>query len=186
MLALCRTQAARIFVDTAKRLVAGPLFEHLDATGVRQRISPENMFFLDSTNLQQLGKLLEYVAVSSNHVLLLSRSVLERPWVLAELCEAHKLQTNITLVLVEFARRHQDPKAFRFPDALGAAISDWKEYELEASGRSRRSARTSRVLIRREAKQSKYSGARFIRTPTWRSKLDVLRRSSGAAANQPV
>ena len=66
------------------------------------------------------------LAASANHILLLSRKVLERPWVIAELCAARKHGTNICVVLVEYPGRQEDPKAFRFPQDLEHAILDWK------------------------------------------------------------
>lgn len=40
-----------------------------------QRLAPENLFYLDSSNLQDLRKLLGSVAASANFVLLLSKEV---------------------------------------------------------------------------------------------------------------
>jgi Amt family ammonium transporter len=115
--------AARIFVDTARRIVAGR-----EDQATYGKI--EDLIFLDSTHLKELGKLLDFVHASANYILMLSRSTLERPWVLAELCAAHREGLNVVVVLVEYQGHEVDPRAFRFPLDLEAAISDWTEYFL--------------------------------------------------------
>uniref|UniRef100_A0A7S4J3W6 TIR domain-containing protein n=1 Tax=Prymnesium polylepis TaxID=72548 RepID=A0A7S4J3W6_9EUKA len=85
----------------------------------------QDIVFLDSTQLKVLPKLLESVNASINYVLLLSRKVLRRPWVLAELCRAHSLGRNVSLVLIDYPGRENDPKSFRFPQDLDAVISEW-------------------------------------------------------------
>jgi hypothetical protein len=113
--------AARIFVDTARRIAK----ERPDSDTYGKI---EDLIFLDSTHLKELDKLLHFVQLSKNHILMLTRSTLERPWVLAELCAAHREGLNIVVVLVDFPGREADPRSFRFPLDLETAISDWTEY----------------------------------------------------------
>jgi hypothetical protein len=97
--------------------------------GVRD-MTPEEILFLDSTGLKDLPKLLDDVQVSANHILMLSRHTLERPWVLAELCAARKEKKNICVVLVEYPGKDNNSKQFRFPLDLETAITEWKDYTI--------------------------------------------------------
>lgn len=67
--------AARIFCDTARRVMANKsaAFGHL-----LHETNKETPFFLDSTNLKDLNKLLDFVSTSNNHILLLSRRALSQ------------------------------------------------------------------------------------------------------------
>jgi len=144
---------ARIFLDTARRLLTNSTsFE-----GLRYLVDAmpgQDLIFLDSTGLKDLSRLCHIVRGSANHILLLSRRVLERPWVLAELCSAHKLGINICMVLIEYPGRREDPKAFRFPDDLETAISDWTEFMAsqappEARSRKRSLLNAMQTVVRR-------------------------------------
>ena len=74
--------AARIFSDTARRLL---LSSRVDLTAecraALEAIPVANLVFLDSRGLKDLDKLVGYVGRCANHVLLLSRAALLRPWV---------------------------------------------------------------------------------------------------------
>ena len=150
---------ARIFKDTASRLLSGTqgwraqkgAEEPQGGTPKRLRQLAEkdhieNLIYLDSAELKDLNKLLDDVEASANYIIMLSRHVLERPWVLAELCAAHKSGKNIIAVLVEYPRKHDDPKAFRHPVDLEAAISEWREYANTESKGRRRSSRRMRTV----------------------------------------
>ena len=93
--------------------------------GVLNKLPEGKLIFLDSNQLTALPRLLESVSASANYVLLLSRQVLRRPWVLAELTRAHAMGRALSTVLVEFPGRGDDPKAFRFPQDLDSAIAEW-------------------------------------------------------------
>eukprot|EP00811_Abedinium_folium_P033002 NODE_599_length_2896_cov_6.040087.p1 GENE.NODE_599_length_2896_cov_6.040087~~NODE_599_length_2896_cov_6.040087.p1 ORF type:complete len:820 (-),score=148.86 NODE_599_length_2896_cov_6.040087:435-2675(-) len=67
--------------------------------------------FLDSDNLQDLRQLKKHVARSQNFVLLLTRHVLTRPWVLVEIVTAAK--AGVQIVPVEVQRCDV---GFRYPD----------------------------------------------------------------------
>ena len=101
--------AARIFVDTARRLIdkrrsvsdaasklLAPVRDRETAgrnwwdEGGQLHIPSEKLIFLDSNNLSDLKELLKQVDKSANHLLMMSRQVLERPWVLCELVAAAK------------------------------------------------------------------------------------------------
>jgi hypothetical protein len=171
---------ARIFVDTTRRLISTAAGDRLKATGVFEGMAPESLIFLDSTGLKDLANLLDDVAASSNYVLLLSRKVLERPWVLAELACAHKLGKNMCVVLVEYPGRHEDPKAFRFPQDLEKAIADWREFRASEAKYEDKSKR--RLLKRNKKKTAKDSTSSLSDVdpracPAWASSVDS---SSGA------
>ena len=57
--------------------------------------------FLDSNDLTNLKHLITYVESSANHVILLSRHTLERPYVLCELVYAAKHQKQIICVRLD-------------------------------------------------------------------------------------
>ena len=117
-------------MDTSKRLLSTGKCDQMGfKEGVRE-MSSEEILFLDSTGLKDLPKLLDDVQVSANHVLMLSRHTLERPWVLAELCAARKEKKNICVVLVEYPGKESNSKQFRFPLDLETAITEWKEYTI--------------------------------------------------------
>ena len=150
---------ARIFKDTASRLLSGTQgwgaqkgAEELQGSTPKrlrqlaEKEHIENLIYLDSAELKDLNKLLDDVEASANYIIMLSRHVLERPWVLAELCAAHKSGKNIIAVLVEYPRKQDDPKAFRHPLDLEAAISEWREFANTASKGRRRSSRKMRVV----------------------------------------
>jgi len=94
---------------------------------------------LDSNNLKELWKLLDFVRASKNYILMLSRDTLNRPWVLAELCAAYQDGLHIVVVLIEFPGREKNSKMFRFPRDLEASIAEWTEYNLQ-NERNQRSA----------------------------------------------
>jgi len=92
--------------------------------------SPANTkIFLDSNDLTNLSKLISHVEKSVNHILLLSRATLERPYVLAELVYAYKQRKRILCVRANWPGDEQDvnSKAFMFPQMLNEAIGDWED-----------------------------------------------------------
>mmetsp|Transcript_27827 Transcript_27827/g.79934 ORF Transcript_27827/g.79934 Transcript_27827/m.79934 type:complete len:685 (-) Transcript_27827:36-2090(-) len=144
---------ARIFLDTARRLLTnGVGYEGL--RDLVDTIPGQDLIFLDSAGLKDLSKLCDIVGASANHILLLSRRVLERPWVLAELCSAHKCGMNLCMILIEYPGRRDDSKAFRFPEDLERAISDWTEFMAsqappEARSRKRSLLNAMQTVVRR-------------------------------------
>jgi hypothetical protein len=150
--------AARIFADTSRRLLvsaesARSLAQNGKYATLLSRIRVEDLLFLDSMMLKDLPKLLDSVEASANYVLLLSRHVLRRPWVLAELCRAHECGRNKSVVLIEYPGRGDDPKAFRFPHDLDAVVSEWTVYveqqERASSPRNNKgSGKSMRNLVR--------------------------------------
>ena len=94
----------------------------------------DNVFFLDSSNLKDLKGLVAHVKASSNHVLLLSRSILMRPWCLVELAAAHAIKKNLVVVMINFPGKEGDPKGFRFPQDLEVAIQEWTLYATATGG----------------------------------------------------
>eukprot|EP00421_Protoceratium_reticulatum_P008706 CAMPEP_0168363088 /NCGR_PEP_ID=MMETSP0228-20121227/3513_1 /TAXON_ID=133427 /ORGANISM="Protoceratium reticulatum, Strain CCCM 535 (=CCMP 1889)" /LENGTH=318 /DNA_ID=CAMNT_0008375809 /DNA_START=24 /DNA_END=976 /DNA_ORIENTATION=- len=146
-------EAARVFVDTAHRAVAADEQGGggTERTELQRRVESarsidstrsgrpllagrahafKDLIFLDSTNLKDMMKIVANVKVAQNLVLLLTRNVLRRPWVLAELITAHRAGNNIVCVLVEWPDREQDSRQFRWPADLEEAIENWKEYIL--------------------------------------------------------
>ena len=128
--------AARVFVDTARRILYSPWAEgsgdkrtggKLTRSSSRaeklRATKTKELIFLDSMNLKSLDDLLDHVRTSANHLLLLSRHALERPWVLAELCEAHRTGKNIVVVLTEWGGN--DDIGFRYPHDLERVIQEW-------------------------------------------------------------
>eukprot|EP00316_Scyphosphaera_apsteinii_P011547 CAMPEP_0119319740 /NCGR_PEP_ID=MMETSP1333-20130426/50209_1 /TAXON_ID=418940 /ORGANISM="Scyphosphaera apsteinii, Strain RCC1455" /LENGTH=697 /DNA_ID=CAMNT_0007326225 /DNA_START=167 /DNA_END=2260 /DNA_ORIENTATION=+ len=145
--------AARIFCDTARRIL------EVDPSLRGKGKLPKQMFFLDSMGLKDLDKLLNYVASSANHILMLSREVLQRPWCLAELCAAHVNHSNLCVLLIEYPGKHNDPKAFHFPEDLEKAIADWATYishdTKPARPKPRESLRRAANLVRRVSSPKK-------------------------------
>lgn len=113
------------------------------------RLGPESAFFLDSSNLTDLSTLLESVTASANLILLLSKEVLERPYVLAELCVAHQSRVSICVVLIEFTAKELDSRAFRFPELLEQAIEEVSWFILHEVGTTVRGARVGASLLQR-------------------------------------
>jgi len=176
--------AARIFVDTARRIIeqaelegaAHAKADHLDslellaslsssaatlssasATPPRQRrvsnvplgadaTLPSTMkrqstrrfsgvtkgptqVFLDSNDLTDLKQLISHVKSSANHVIMLSRATLERPYVLCELAVAYAHSKHITVVRVDWPGETDSlhGRTFSFPRHLDEAIEEWEE-----------------------------------------------------------
>jgi hypothetical protein len=124
--------SARIFVDNA-RMIVRKRPDHARYGKI------DDLIFLDSNNLKELWKLLDFVRASKNYILMLSRDTLNRPWVLAELCAAYQDGLHIVVVLIEFPGREKNSKMFRFPRDLEASIAEWTEYNLQ-NERNQRSA----------------------------------------------
>lgn len=93
--ALVRTELAQLFRG--------------DLTHAASRL--EVPVFLDSDNLSNLEDLMEKVRMSHNLVLLLTKNVLSRPWVLLELVTAYDAGINIHLVAVQ----KEDESRFQYP-----------------------------------------------------------------------
>ena len=158
--------AARIFVDTARRLLEQPPTDSAEQASpcadVRERsqrtsttptrssttpsksrrssdladVARRNIgggstkIFLDSNDLTNLQSLIGHVGESANHLLLLSRATLERPYVLCELAYAFKQKKKIVCILINWPSDSADSsssKAFSFPQHLDEVISDWED-----------------------------------------------------------
>jgi len=145
--------AARIFVDTARRLCepTAKSSSNLGEVG-RQAASGEGgstKIFLDSNDLTNLKKLIAHVHDSENHVLMLTRAALERPYVLCELVYAWKQKKKIISVRVNWPGDAADPaqaKAFGFPEHLDEAIADWEDVAYFQRARTIESDMTYRPL----------------------------------------
>ena len=134
--------AARVFVDTARRIFRDTGETGTDGIGLMSSISAslrEELIFLDSSNLSDLRKLLDHVEESANYILMLTRSALERPWVLAELVRAHRHGKRMLVISVTWPGDESSPqgRGFKFPSHLDEAIDEWQEYYYESSLRSR-------------------------------------------------
>jgi hypothetical protein len=66
---------------------------------------------------------------SANHIVLLSRATLERPYVLAELVYAYKQKKKILCVRANWPgdEHAAESKSFAYPETLNEAISDWED-----------------------------------------------------------
>ena len=84
--------------------------------------------FLDSNDLTNLSKLIENVGESGNHIIMLTRAALERPYVLCELAYAFKQNKKVVCVLVNWPGvvENDHGKTFLFPQHLDEAIADWE------------------------------------------------------------
>lgn len=80
-------------------------------------------------DLANLKKLIGHVQHSANHVLMISRSTLERPYVLCELVYAFKQKKKMLCVRVDWPGNENsaDSKAFCFPRHLDETIADWED-----------------------------------------------------------
>lgn len=138
--------AARVFVDTARRLLEDGHSDSTYQTPVRDETRRRSSdlgdvarrgaaegstkIFLDSNDLTNLQKLIRHVGQSANHLLLLSRSTLERPYVLCELAYAFKQNKKIVCIVCNWPSDSADAtsgKGFSFPTHLDQAISDWED-----------------------------------------------------------
>jgi len=131
--------AARVFVDTARRVWSeGALAGGGTISSISSAIQ-DDLIFLDSSNLSDLRQLLTHVEESANHILMLTRSTLERPWVLAELVRAHQSGKRMIVVAATWPGDDSSPQGrhFKFPTHLDEAIDEWQEYYYESSLRSR-------------------------------------------------
>ena len=100
-----------------------------------------------AAEVDEAVKWVQHVTSSGNHVLLLSRQVLQRPWVLVELAAAHSHQKNMLVVMVEYIDKS---KQFRFPLDLDEAINDWETYIAATSkAASKRPRRLPLNIVRR-------------------------------------
>jgi hypothetical protein len=92
-----------------------------------KQVKPHDLVYSDAANLKSLNELLQRLEQSSTYLLLLTKQVLERPWILTELCTAHAL--GRTVILIRLAGlKGDDQKNFKFPDDLESVINDWKEF----------------------------------------------------------
>ena len=139
--------AARVFVDTARRLIEQRRMFHRRMlqkwTAAQKEPRPEtigtnwwveggdlpiqadSLIFLDSNNLSDLKTLLVTVTKCTNYILMMSRSVLERPWVLCEFIAAIKAGKTPHVVVCGWPGTAAD-KEFKYPRHLDETISDWK------------------------------------------------------------
>ena len=170
--------AARIFVDTARRVINKSRqeeedairLEHMDAL---ERLSSANGkagdsrsdssaskprrssftagpqdIFLDSNNLTDLKQLIKHVKSSTNHMLMLSRASLERPYVLCELAVAFRESKQISIIKVDWPGEAESAhgRAFTFPRHLNEAIEEWEEIAYFQRARSNESDMEYRPL----------------------------------------
>lgn len=126
-------EVARLFVDRLR----SAMISSTDVVRSRavSRVSAEHIAFLDANNLKDLTALLDFVVYSQNLVVLLTRKVLTRPWVLAEIITAYTNKINFVCVLVDWTSR-DDLRRFRFPDHFDEAIDNWKKYMKSVSART--------------------------------------------------
>ena len=142
--------AARVFVDTARRLLEEP--DTLNRESTRSNSSTPDLMrrstanlgevarrgagesgstkiFLDSNDLTNLKKLIGHVGSSANHIVMLSRATLERPYVLCELAYAFQQRKKIICVIVNWPNASDEVggKSFSFPHHLEEAITDWED-----------------------------------------------------------
>ena len=101
--------------------------------------------------------------------------MLRRPWVLAELTRAHSTGVPVHTILLEYPGNANDPKTFRFPDDLEAAIQEWSWYVLQ-EGKAQHT-----ISRRRRASESVVAGARAITRLRSRS----LSHKVASASKQP-
>jgi len=144
--------AARVFVDTARRLIEQrrvlerfKLKRDTSPEAFVQRLRPEkainwwieggdlpissdSLIFLDSNNLSDLKGLLTTVTKCANYILMMSRSVLERPWVLCELIAAVKAGKTPHIVVCGWPGPSAE-KEFKYPRHLDETIGDWRQVQ---------------------------------------------------------
>jgi hypothetical protein len=120
-------EVARIFADTLRRTLPDGT-EDGDHAEALKKFSAQRWVWFDSNNLDRLDSLTDYVCGSQNLVVLMTRSILKRPWVLAEIITARASRRNIIGVVVEWPDKQADNRSFRVPQDLTAAISQWREY----------------------------------------------------------
>lgn len=90
----------------------------------------ENFVFLDSANLNNIKLLMRSVEASSTFFLMLTREVLERPVVLAELCCACQGPGRpIVPIILQWPKAAENGRDFRFPADIDAAIYDWSLFD---------------------------------------------------------
>eukprot|EP00440_Ansanella_granifera_P027925 gb/GFBE01030341.1/.p1 GENE.gb/GFBE01030341.1/~~gb/GFBE01030341.1/.p1 ORF type:complete len:727 (+),score=116.74 gb/GFBE01030341.1/:1-2181(+) len=118
-------EAARVFVDAIRRQLGST--NRAERRHVLAQFPPERLVFLDSNNLKDLSELLDHAKMSQNFVLLLTRNVFTRPWVLAEICVAVKAGVNVVVVHVETPDK-DDPRSFRPAVDFETPIRAWQEY----------------------------------------------------------
>jgi len=94
-----------------------------------KHVAATDFIFLDSANLADLNSLLGSVEKSSTHLLLLTREVLTRPWVLVELCYARKAGKRLIPIRVDWPEGATYGREFRFPLDIDSAVKDWKLYQ---------------------------------------------------------
>lgn len=148
-------EVARVFVDCVRRLLGND--DRPARKEILDRMDPENFIFLDTMNLKDLDKLMDYVLDCRNHILLLTRKVLERPWVLVEIIQAHKAGRNLINVMVEFRTRDSDPRQFRFPHDIDKVIESWKSYCEVLDGKKGNSGGIKSVIARSGFRKSNTS-----------------------------
>jgi len=88
-----------------------------------------DLIFLDSNQLYNFDRLLKSVEESSTYLVLLTREVFERPFVLAELCVAHAMGKRIIPINVCWPDDAKNGRDFRFPVDLDSALNDWQMYD---------------------------------------------------------
>lgn len=96
----------------------------------------ERLLFLDSVELRDLDELLNAVRRSSNFIILLTKGVLTRPWVLAELTVAMAEQKNIVAVRIEWPCK-DDEKHFTLPDCIEEVMQQLEHCRAEVRSHAR-------------------------------------------------
>lgn len=118
-------EVARIMCDRIR--LALKVTGDADRFEATKHFSMKQLAILGTENLNDLAALLDCITSSRNFMLLLTRQIFTRPWVLAELITAHTHEVNLVCVLVEWTMK-DDARQLRFTVDLNKAINDWKEY----------------------------------------------------------
>eukprot|EP00747_Dinoflagellata_sp_TGD_P149553 gnl/TRDRNA2_/TRDRNA2_177023_c1_seq8.p1 gnl/TRDRNA2_/TRDRNA2_177023_c1~~gnl/TRDRNA2_/TRDRNA2_177023_c1_seq8.p1 ORF type:complete len:784 (+),score=116.28 gnl/TRDRNA2_/TRDRNA2_177023_c1_seq8:98-2449(+) len=91
-------------------------------------INTNLLLFLDSVELRDTGTLMSTVERCPNYFILLTRHVLSRPWVVAELCAAMRSKKNVIPIRIEWGSKNDDLH-FKMPDSIDDAIHVLQLYQ---------------------------------------------------------
>lgn len=103
----------KLEAGTEASLMCIELEKLLDEDETRPAQGTEDLVFVDSEDLDKLNDLQTHVRNSCNLVLLLTKGVLTRPWVLVELATA--VQAKVPVLPVKVSKRGSE---FEYPDEL--------------------------------------------------------------------
>jgi hypothetical protein len=143
-------------------------------------VFPDDLVYTDAANLKNLNELLQRLEQSSTYLLLLTKHVLERPWILTELCSAHAL--GKTIVLLRLSGKDSDTRSFDFPHDVESTVDDWRQYHEMLHQRSRHA--DQEVALRQKTRGLErfvrmWQGVQHPRTGTFR--LHFLLERTGHA-----